>query len=612
VAGIARLVAGSNSVVVSRVTSTRALRSALDRWDENVVQFPTFVCVVDGPRRVTYAELDALAETLAAELAAVGIARGGRVAIVAERSLEQLAAVLAVWKLGAIQVPIDPAHPRARVALMLEDADVQAVLAPAAHIDWLSALASCPCLVLAERRAHVARRHASRHIAALGDPAALLYTSGSTGLPRGVISTHANIASYIEASRHHEMLVEGDRLAQLSSPSFDAANELAAMFIPRVTLHVVPQAVKTDVGALIEMFATERISVAHLLPGLIDLIVRHPRRALIRGMRQLCSEGDVLTPAVSRAVSELGVALVNCYGPTETTVYACLHRVAPGDQDVVPIGAPFGGARTFVVDASARLVPTGEVGELVIGGPGVTAGYWRDPALTAERFRTAPAGWMLDGPAYWTGDLVRAQASGALEFIGRRDHQVKIRGHRVELGEVEAALGALPAVSQAIVRALGDGTGGAVRLVAFVVLRQPASPEQLREHLRAKLPEPMVPSRFVLLESLPVLPNGKIDRSALDLQEEALIEATSTEATPSEAIPGPATGAAAILRRLWEEVLHRPDLPDDADFFALGGDSLSLMRMVAGATAAGLNLTPVDVFDYPTLRELISRTSATA
>ncbi|MFH8757260.1 amino acid adenylation domain-containing protein [Streptomyces atroolivaceus] len=555
---------------------------------------PGRVAVVCGDDEVTRGELDAWAGRIAARLAGAGIGPGDRVGVLADRSTAMVAAVLGAVRTGAAYVPVDPAHPDERIAAVFADARVSVVLVTG---DEGRRVTSPGVSVMAVDGRSVREEGEVLPPARTGpqDAAYLIYTSGSTGAPKGVVVEHDQLAASTRARRD---VYPGAPVFLLLSPlAFDSSVAgLWGTLTAGGRLIVAGPDEFRDPRALLGL--VERHAVTHLLgvPSLYDaLLVAGERFGLspLATLTTVITAGEALPEALLRRHTEAlgaGTALVNEYGPTEATVWATYRRFeAAGPVD---IGGPVPGARLYVLDAAGRLVPPGITGELHIGGAGVSRGYFDRPDATARAFTPDP---FAGGHArmYRTGDLVRWTGAGTLEFLGRRDNQVKIRGHRVELGAVEAALCACPGIREAVVVPDAAGT----RLTGFVVTGAPDELSAVRESLARVLPGAAVPSRLKAMDVFPVTVNGKADRAALA----ALLEVEDRPAEPAAPAP-PDADPRAQVSAAWAEVLEISSVPGDVNFFDLGGHSLLIIRLQdALARRTGVQPSVVDLFRCATV-----------
>ncbi|GAA4449301.1 non-ribosomal peptide synthetase [Phytohabitans houttuyneae] len=542
-------------------------------FEEQAALRPQATALIAGDQRVTYADLDARATALAGRLRARGARAGRVVAVAVPRSVDQIVALLGVLKAGAAYLPVDVDHPADRIAFLIADSGAALVLRDL-DVDALPAGGPAP---------------------RPEDPAYLLYTSGSTGTPKGVLVTHRAIGHQLAWARDRFGLGPDDRVLHQLSTSFDPS--ILEIFWPLTTGAAVvlarPDGLRDPryiAGLVREHGVTTILTVSSLLGPLADA-----DPAAFAGVRRVLAGGDALTPATARRwLDATSVPLHNVYGPTEAAVQVTSWHVEEVGEGTVPIGRPVWNTRLYVLDPFLRPATTGE---LYIAGPQLALGYHGRAALTADRFVADPFG----GPGermYRTGDRVRRLPDGALEYLGRADQQVKIRGNRVEPGEVEARLRRHAGVTDAAVLARADGPGG-LRLVAYLVPAGPLDLEGLRSDLAAALPEPMVPSAFVTLDALPRTPNGKLDRAALP----------APEATRAAA-RAPRDDRERLLCATVAEVLGLPEVGPDDDFFALGGDSILSIAVSSRARAAGLSVSPRDVFAHRTPAALAAAAGA--
>ncbi|HEY0410807.1 MAG TPA: amino acid adenylation domain-containing protein, partial [Candidatus Dormibacteraeota bacterium] len=543
-----------------------------------------------------------------------------RVGLVVERSPEMVAALLGILKAGGGYLPLDPSYPRERLALLLADAAPAAVVGPRHLLAALPEIPNGAPRLAFEDAISEADTGADAPLTVLRSAdvpptslAYVLYTSGSTGTPKGVEVSHRAVVRLVRDTAY-AAFGPGEVFLQLAPMSFDAATfEIWGPLLNGGCLALLPPGPFTlaDVYAAV---ARHGVTTLWLTSGLFHLAVEEGL-APLGGLRQLVAGGDVLSrPHVLRALAALPDAdLINGYGPTENTTFSTTHRLRdglPAGEPSVPIGRPIAASRAYVLAPSLTLLPAGCVGELWVGGAGVARGYLGRPALTAERFLPDPFSVDLQGEdrLYRTGDLARWRPDGTLDFLGRADFQVKVRGFRVEPGEVETALLGHPGVREAVVTAAKEAAGGH-RLVAWYVPEgaDGPAPADLRLHLRESLPEHMVPSLFVPLAELPLNANGKVDRRALPAPE-ALLAGEPRLASEADAAPRtpPKNPVEEVIAGIWEDLLGlgHPVGVDD-DFFHLGGHSLLAIRMLSRLRAAlGVDLPVQQVFESPTIAGL--------
>ncbi len=548
---------------------------------------------------LTYDALNRRANQLAHHLRHLGVRPEMRVAIHLERSFDAIVAMLAVMKAGAAYVPLDPHLPLKRTAFLLEDSGPSVVVSRAALADALPAT-WVPLVCLdsdADAIARQSEENPLRSVSALG-LAHILYTSGSTGEPKGVAVVHRGVLRLVKGAGYARFGPE-EVFLQAAPISFDASTfEIWGPLLNGGRL-VVLAAQTPGLDDLAEAIARHGITTLWLTAGLFHLAVAERLRDL-KPLRQLLAGGDVLSPCrVRDALGELpGCALINGYGPTESTTFAASHAIrnlAP-DAVSVPIGRPISNTQVYLLDEERRWVPPGEAGEVYIGGDGLARGYWNRAELTAGSFVDSPFDAEPEARLYRTGDLARLDPEGNLEFLGRRDQQIKVQGFRVELSEIETALQRHPAVSANVVEPRMTASG-ALRLVAYVVLREERAGDEvaLRSFLQQELPEYMVPAAFVKLPALPLTANGKVDRRALP------------EPVRSGAPAGspPRSAMEESIAQVWRSALDVDAIDCDENFFDLGGSSLLLIEAHARLQKSLARRLPITtLFEHPTVRSL--------
>ncbi|MDQ3982995.1 MAG: amino acid adenylation domain-containing protein, partial [Actinomycetota bacterium] len=555
---------------------------------------PDDVAVVTDRGRLTYAELDRDADAVAAALVRRGVAHGSVVALLVERGLPMVPSMLGILRAGCAYLPLDPSYPPRRLTFMLEDSGAAALLGDA-RPPGLRIPPGVGVIESADSAASAPRRGLHPH-----DAAYVIYTSGSTGRPKGVVVEHASLARFTSAIAREFALTPRDRVLQFSSLGFDTAVEeiwptltAGATLVLRDRHAWDPEELARKVDELgitvLDLPTAYWHELASACAEGIDVRDRPSLRLVVIG-------GEAMSPARTRLWLESSprpVRLSNTYGPTETTVTATAFDVTDSGESVrsIPIGRPLAGVGAYVLDGSLEPIPPGVMGELFVGGAGVARGYLGRPALTAERFLPDPFAARRGARMYRTGDRARLRRDGVLEFAGRTDHQVKVRGFRIEPGEVEAALAAHDAVEHAVVVASsGDNPG----LVGYLV--GTADPSALREWLRDRLPEHMIPSAFVEIAELPLTPSGKVDRNALAAREPD---------APARDVVAPRTPAEEVLTSIWQKLLGAEHVGIHASFFDLGGHSLLATQLVSRIRHDfGVSLPLRTVFEWPTIAGL--------
>jgi amino acid adenylation domain-containing protein len=601
--------------------SAEERRRLVVEWNQTAVEYPRSSCAHElfetqaqrTPRAIalrfedqhlTYRELDRSSNQLAHHLRKLGVGPEVLVGICLERSLEMVVGLLGILKAGGAYVPIDPAYPAARQAFLLHDSQAKVLLTQARLLPRLpSHRAATVCLDPGwQRRLHLPTSPPAN----LTDPTQLayvIYTSGSTGQPKGVCISHRGLVNYLSWASSAYKVAEGTGAPVHSSIAFDLT--VTSIFTPLIagrTVDLLPddQGVEALAAALRTAtgYSLVKLTPAHLQALQLQLRpeqVAERTRTFVIGGEQLRAEAVAFWR--QHAPNTL---LVNEYGPTETVVGCCVYTVTPEtpSHGSIPIGRPIANTRLYILDRYLQPVPIGVAGELCIGGDGVARGYLNRPELTKERFIADPFSPESGTHLYRTGDFARYLPDGNIEFLGRRDDQVKVRGFRIELGEIESVLGRLPQVQEALVAPCGDDSGER-RLVAYVVLKpgQADAPRELRSLLEQRLPDYMLPSAFVTLDKLPLTHNGKVDRAALP--------APDFEHQLKEAFVPPRTEWELRLAHIWQELLRVERVGVDDNFFALGGDSLMVVRLISQINQSHqLSLGVAEAFRNPTVGQL--------
>jgi amino acid adenylation domain-containing protein len=573
------------------------LRAALERrvsagWAGTTVSYPGPACVhqlvaaaarrfpdvaavqVVGEAVVTYRELEERANRLAHALRRRGVTADSVVAVCLPRSVDMIVAVLGVLKAGGAYLPVDPEYPPERLEFMITDSRAAVVVTQSWLTEWLpDSSAALLEIDMAAQQLSAEPADAPAETADAHSLAYVIYTSGSTGMPKGVEIEHCGLVNRLQWDRETFPLGPGDAVLQHTSLSFDIATlEIFGALVNGARLVLAPQDAERDTAALARVICAEDVTALLLVPSVLDVLLEeHPGLAEAKRLRYVFSGGEALSPELCRRVFDTvpQAELHNFYGPSEATIDVTSWHCTPGNiGGGVPIGRPLPNLRAYVVDDTGMPVAVGSFGELLVGGIGVARGYRFRPDLTRERFLPDPFSGESAARLYRTGDLVRYRQDGALEFLGRADEQVKVRGFRIEPAEIEAALEQLPMVRQAVVKAVGGA-----RLDAYVTcfgVREPA-PEDLLSALREQLPAHMVPGSVQILSAFPRMPNGKIDRAAL----------VPSQVLAADDGDNDDAGAVGQVARLMADVLNRQGIAPQADFFALGGTSLQAARLVA-------------------------------
>jgi amino acid adenylation domain-containing protein len=621
-------------------------------FESKTSQTPSAIAISCEGKRLTYDELNRRSNQLAHYLRECGVGPDSPVALCLERSLDLVIAVLGVMKAGGAYVPLDPTYPIERLAFILEDAGARALVTHGAAAS-LTHTMPIRRVNLDEDSEEIARRPESNPAngAELDHLAYIIYTSGSTGRPKGCLVTHRCIARLFDATQAHFRFTDQDVWTLFHSYAFDfSVWELWGALLYGGRLVIVPYWVSRSPEELLSLLREERVTILNQTPTALRQLLSLANSDFPRSLRSVICGGEELEPQLVKAwrahLSDSGPELVNMYGITEITVHATYGVMNAAEAARQPlhcsIGRQLGDMRIYILDEHLQLLPVGVTGELFVSGPGLVRGYHRRPGLTAERFIPNPYSAEAGARLYRSGDLGRHLPNGEIEYLGRRDHQVQLHGFRVEPGEIEAALSANPAVRQAVVvarnpKALrfpsGVGAEGDHRplddrsmrtsgyrrylkhpahpsesprleLVAYLVCEPgiTVKTEELRQFLLERLPAYMSPARFIFVEELPTTSSGKLNRAALPELESARPELESMYVAPQ-------TRAERDLAAIWRRVLDLDRVGIDDNFFALGGDSIRAIQVIAAAEAAGARLTVQDLFRHQTVRQLAAQVS---
>lgn len=558
---------------------------------------PNSIAVVCGPGRLTYRDLEIRSNRLANRLRSIGIGPDTLVGVCLDRSLEMVISLLAVLKAGGAYVPLDPSFPGERLSFMLADSEV-AVLITRGDLPSVAEADRTKLICLDRDWSGIEQESPDcpRGGATPGNLAYVIYTSGSTGVPKGVAIEHRSVVNFLGSMRIEPGISESDRLLAVTTLSFDIAGlEIFLPLIAGARVVIAPQSALGDGSTLARLLKDSQATMMQATPVTWRLLLDSGWDGLPR-IKMLCG-GEALSGELANRLLATGGVLWNLYGPTETTIWSTVHRVAPGDR-VVSIGMPIANTQVHILNEDRKPAPPGIAGELYIGGDGVAREYWKQPELTAKRFLPDP--FRPGNRMYRTGDLVRRLSDGTLEHLGRNDRQIKLRGFRIEPGEIEAALERLPGVRQAVVELREDDPGDP-RLTAYIVSDPPGDAAAMREALALGLPGHMVPSAFVFLNAIPLTPNRKVDRKALPappVPSAAASIATSPDACGTD-------GTVNRLGAIWRALLKMPEIGMHDDFFALGGHSLLIVQLQSRIRQQfSQELSIPELFQRPTIAAL--------
>ena len=570
--------------------------------EAQVEQTPGAVAIEHKGRQLTYQLLNARANQFARFLRKLGVGPESLVGVCVERSPELVVALLGVLKSGGAYVPLDPQYPAGRLAMMVEDSALSVLVTQEALRAKFSQYPGH--LVCLDRQWETISIKNDENLsggAKAGNLAYVIYTSGSTGKPKGVQISHRSLVNFLVSMRSSPGLTARDTLLAVTTISFDiAALELYLPLTAGARIVLVSRETAVDGYQLRELLKKSAPTVMQATPATWRLLLEVGWQGN-KDLKVLCG-GEAMPRELACELLKKVRSVWNMYGPTETTVWSSTCRVTSGDGPIT-IGRPIANTEIYVLDSHQEPVPVGVPGELFIGGDGVARGYLNRRDLTAEKFVPNPfAQEGCGGRLYRTGDLARYRANGEIECLGRIDNQVKLRGFRIELGEIESVLSEYPGVRQNVVVSREDSPGDK-RLVAYVAVGQGQSPSTealLREFLKQKLPDYMLPSRFVFLEALPLTPNGKVDRAALPVPEQP-------EVIPLKRYASPGNGIESRLVKVWESILNIPTVGVKENFFDLGGHSLLVAKLLRRVEQEfGKRLSMAAIFEAPTIEQQAS------
>jgi amino acid adenylation domain-containing protein/non-ribosomal peptide synthase protein (TIGR01720 family) len=604
-------------------TERHELMTALDRTEvgfphtQNLVDLfrqqagrnPENIAVRSGQHTLTYRELDHSSDRLAVTLREKGVGRDAIVGLLMDRSIELIIAILGTLKAGGAYLPLDIDYPAERTAYLLRDSGALLLLT-AGNPDAESAYPHVPALDIrdtleAHRQQAAPPPPVPTEAIQPSDLCYVIYTSGTTGQPKGVMIEHRNVVRLLFNDEFQFRFSTDDVWTMFHSQAFDfSVWEIFGALLTGGRLILVPKMTARDPAAFLHILQQERVTVLSQTPGAFYNLMREEdlRPAPDLALRYVVFGGEALAPRKLKRWHDKypAVRLINMYGITETTVHVTFKEItrAEIERNLSNIGKPIPTLAVYIYDRDQRLTPKGIAGELYIGGSGLARGYLGNPELTGRKFVADPAN--PQERLYRSGDLARILDSGEIEYLGRLDDQVKIRGFRIELGEIEGQLSACPGITEVAV--IARTKAGTMELAAYYVSPAAVTPETLRSYLAGKLPDFMLPARYIRLDALPLTPNGKLDRKALP--EPGIIAEDLYEA--------PQSPEEKLLAEIWSKVLDSGFAGVTDNFFTSGGDSIKSIRIIAGARAAGYVLTARDIFSFPTIRQLAPRMKKTS
>ena len=595
------------SVAVSQVTGGDRQSYPKDvcihhLFEQQVARTPERLAVACAGETLSYRELNSRADSLARKLREAGIRRGALVGLCVERSVDLLVSLLGILKAGAAYVPLDATHPPRRLAQILEETQMSVIVAHAhlaVRLPHHAARIITPELVDLVSKAE---REDTRSSADPNQLAYVMYTSGSTGAPKGVAVEHRSVVNFLRSIKERPGFTADDVLVAVTPISFDIAGlELLLPVVAGGRVVLASRQTALDGVALTKLMDECGATVLQATPAMWQMLIASGWQGR-PSLKALCG-GESLPRELARSIQSRTASVWNLYGPTETTIWSCIEKVSD-EPGPVSIGRPIANTQVYILNEEFAPVPAGVAGEIFIGGDGVAQGYWRRPELTAERFLPDP--FSAGGRVYRTGDRARHLPDGRIEFLGRLDHQVKIRGLRVEPGEIEAALKSHDHVRQAVVVA-NTYSPEDVRLIAYVIVSSELPKDfliaTLQSHLRDRVPAYMVPSAFVVLDRLPLTANGKIDRNALALP--GMEEIVERHEDP------PASDVEQKIKKIWSKILGVPTPHREDDFFVLGGHSLLATQVISQLRQSfGIELPIAAIFERPTVAALTETVQA--
>lgn len=571
-------------------------------FEEQVVKTPFNIAVEHKNKKVTYEELNNQANKLARTLLKYNVEPNDLIAIYMDRSIEMVVSMLAILKVGAAYVPIDPGYPKDRIEFMLMDSNVRLILAEKNLKDTLNKKYS-NCIISVNDIQFTVNKCENIDLDIKQDNLAyVIYTSGSTGKPKGVMIQHRSISNHMNWMLNTFKFSQDDAVLQKTPYSFDASVwEFYAPLISGGRLVMAPANAHKDVNEIIKLVKEYNITILQGVPSLIRMLSYNEEFFECNSLRYLFSGGEALAmDIVNKILSKMNIDMYNLYGPTETCIDSVFWKCKiTKEYDIAPIGKPVSNCKVYVLDDGMQPVPVGIPGELYIGGIQVSKGYINREKLTKSRFLFNKL--FKNELIYKTGDLVKWGADGNIIYLGRTDYQVKLHGFRIELGEIEKSLLEIEKISQAVV--LIDEIDGRQQLLGYIIcskeVKQQLNIDNIKLYLEKKLPQYMIPNKIFIMDKIPLMPNGKINRKALlkNAEDEISVEKVKKIAEPHNEIE-------QKLISIWEKVLKKSHIGIKDNFFELGGDSLCSMMIQSIANREGINITIKDFMKYQTIKEL--------
>ncbi|MEO8209649.1 MAG: amino acid adenylation domain-containing protein, partial [bacterium] len=569
--------------------------------EEQAFKTPGSVAVVFEDETISYYELNNRANQLANYLIRLGVNPETLVGICVERSIEMVIGILGILKAGGAYIPIDTSYPQSRIEFMISDSNAKVLITQKSIAETLPENIS-KIVFIDDDWKKISNESSDNFDSkvTLDNIAYVIYTSGSTGFPKGVMITHRSLSNHMLWMKDAFGFDSADSVLQKTPFSFDAS--VWEFYLPLILggklVMAIPEG-HMDIAYLTETIQKNNISILQLVPTLLRMLLDENGIENCKSLRTVFCGGEALTLDLKEKLfQKLNVNLYNLYGPTEATIDATYFKCEPSSENkIIPIGKPIYNTQAYILDKFLNPLPAGVQGELMIGGVDVARGYLNNPGLTKEKFISDIFKKTIGAKLYRTGDLAKYFKNGNIEFIGRADHQIKLRGFRIELGEIESKLSQHKEIKDATVIVREDKPGNQ-RLTAYIVPKnsETVSINDIKVFLRNSLPEYMIPTAFISLEKMPLLPNGKIDRNSLPAPE--------TSKSGEETFVAPRIPAEEILAEIWKEILGFEKVGIHDNFFELGGDSIMSIQIISRANQSGIKITPKQIFQFQTIAEL--------